>query len=37
LRHELAFTTWHSLTMSGIGRSDAAKLVTALVHAAATP
>jgi AcrR family transcriptional regulator len=37
LRHALAFTTWHSFTMSGIGRSDAAKLVTALVHAAATP
>jgi AcrR family transcriptional regulator len=37
LRHALAFSTWHSLTINGIGRSDAAKLVTALVEAAATP
>jgi AcrR family transcriptional regulator len=36
LRHALAFSTWHSLTTNGIGRSDAAKLVTALVEAAAT-
>jgi AcrR family transcriptional regulator len=34
LRHALAFSTWHSLTTTGIGRSDAAKLVTALVEAA---
>jgi len=34
LRHALAFSTWHSLTTNGIGRSDAAKLVTALVEAA---
>jgi AcrR family transcriptional regulator len=37
LRHALAFSTWHSLTASGIGRSDAARLITALVEAAATP
>jgi AcrR family transcriptional regulator len=37
LRHALAFSTWHSLAANGIGRSDAAKLVTALVEAAATP
>jgi AcrR family transcriptional regulator len=36
LRHALAFSTWQSLTANGIGRSDAAKLVTALVEAAAT-
>jgi AcrR family transcriptional regulator len=35
LRHALAFSTWHSLTANGIGRSDAAKLTTALVEAAA--
>jgi hypothetical protein len=35
LRHALAFSTWHSLTTNGIGRSDAAKLSTALVEAAA--
>jgi AcrR family transcriptional regulator len=35
LRHALAFSTWHSLTAHGIGRSDAAKLTTALVEAAA--
>jgi AcrR family transcriptional regulator len=34
LRHALAFSTWHSLTTNGIGRSDAAKLITALVEAA---
>ena len=37
LRHALAFSTWHSLTASGITRGDAAMLVTALVEAAATP
>jgi AcrR family transcriptional regulator len=37
LRHALAFSTWHSLTNNGIKRSDAAKLVTALVEAAAAP
>jgi AcrR family transcriptional regulator len=37
LRHGLAFPTWHSLTTNGIGRADAAKLITALVEAAATP
>jgi AcrR family transcriptional regulator len=37
LRHALAFSTWHSLTTNGIGRSDAARLVTALVEAAAAP
>jgi AcrR family transcriptional regulator len=37
LRHALAFSTWRSLTTSGIGRSDAGKLVAALVEAAATP
>jgi AcrR family transcriptional regulator len=34
LRHALAFSTWHSLTTNGIGRSDAARLLTALVEAA---
>jgi AcrR family transcriptional regulator len=33
LRHALAFSTWHSLSTNGIGRSDAAKLVTALIEA----
>ncbi len=37
LRHALAFSTWHSLASNGVGRSDAAKLVTALVGAAAIP
>jgi AcrR family transcriptional regulator len=37
LRHALAFSTWRSLTTNGIGRSDAAKLTTALIEAAATP
>ncbi len=37
LRHALAFSTWRSLSTNGIGRSDAAKLVTALVEGAATP
>jgi AcrR family transcriptional regulator len=34
LRHALAFSTWRSLSTNGIGRSDAARLVTALVEAA---
>src|SRR5687768_795124 len=34
LRHALAFSTWRSLVTNGIGRSDAAKLITALVEAA---
>ena len=34
LRHALAFSTWQSLTSNDIGRSDATKLVTALVEAA---
>ena len=34
LRHALAFSTWRSLTASGIGRADAAALVIALVDAA---
>ncbi|HZN90540.1 MAG TPA: hypothetical protein VFB44_16295 [Thermoleophilaceae bacterium] len=34
MRHALAFSTWHSLATGGIGRSDAARLVTALVEAA---
>jgi hypothetical protein len=37
LRHALAFSTWHSLTTNGMSRSDAVKLVIALVEAAATP
>ena len=37
LRHALAYSTWHSLTTNGIGRSDAARLVTALVEAASAP
>ncbi len=37
LRHTLAFSTWNSLTTNGITRPDAAKLVTALVDAAAAP
>jgi AcrR family transcriptional regulator len=35
LRHALAFSTWHSLSINGIGRSDATRLVTALVDSAA--
>jgi AcrR family transcriptional regulator len=35
LRHVLAFSTWRSLSANGIGRSDAVKLSTALVEAAA--
>ena len=37
LHHALAFSTWQSLTSSGIARADAATLVTALVEAAARP
>jgi AcrR family transcriptional regulator len=37
VRHALAFSTWRSLSTNGIGRSDAVKLITALVEAAATP
>ncbi len=37
LRHALAFSTWHSLTASGISRAHAGMLVTALVEAATTP
>ena len=33
LRHALAFSTWQSLTAAGVGRADAATLVTALVEA----
>ena len=35
VRHALAFSTWRSLWSNGIGRSDAVKLVTALVERAA--
>jgi len=35
LRHALAFSTWRSLSASGISRADAAVLVTALVESAA--
>jgi len=35
LRHALAFSTWRSLSTGGIGRPDAAKLMTALVEGAA--
>ncbi len=35
LRHALAFSTWRSLSTNGIGRSDAAKLMTAVVETAA--
>jgi AcrR family transcriptional regulator len=34
LRHALAFSTWRSLSAGGVDRSDAVKLVTALVAAA---
>jgi hypothetical protein len=33
LRHALAFSTWRSLTINDIGRSDAARLAAALVEA----
>jgi AcrR family transcriptional regulator len=36
-RHALAFSTWRSLCTNGVGRSDAVKLMAALVEAAATP
>jgi AcrR family transcriptional regulator len=35
LRHGLAFSTWHSLSINGIEQEDAVKLVTALVETAA--
>ena len=35
LRHALAFSTWRSLATNGIARSDAVKLITELVEAAA--
>jgi len=35
LRHALAFSTWRSLSTNGIGRSEAVKLITALVEGAA--
>jgi AcrR family transcriptional regulator len=34
LRHALAFSTWRSLSINGIGRSHAVGLITALVEAA---
>ena len=37
LRHALAFSTWRSLSTNGIGRSEAAKLMTALVEDAGAP
>ena len=37
LRHAVAFSTWRSLSTNGIGRAEAAKLVTALVEGAAVP
>ncbi len=37
VRHALAFSTWRSLSADGVGRSDAAKLVTALVVEADAP
>jgi AcrR family transcriptional regulator len=33
LRHALAFPTWRSLSTNGIGRTDATRLITALVEA----
>ena len=35
LRHALAFSTWRSLSASGIGRRDATRLITAFVERAA--
>jgi AcrR family transcriptional regulator len=35
LRHATAFSTWRSLSEGGVGRSDAARLTSALVKAAA--
>jgi AcrR family transcriptional regulator len=37
VRHAVAFSTWRSLTGTGIGRSDAAALMAALVESAAVP
>jgi len=37
MRHAVAFSTWRSLATNGITRTHAAKLVTALVEAAAAP
>jgi AcrR family transcriptional regulator len=37
LRHVLAFSTWHSLAVNGVERSEAIRLSVALVEAAATP
>jgi AcrR family transcriptional regulator len=37
LRHALGFSTWRSLVGNGVRRSDAVKLSTALVEAAAAP
>jgi AcrR family transcriptional regulator len=34
LRHALAFSTWRSLSANGMGRADAAKLMSALVEGA---
>jgi len=36
LRHALTFSTWRSVSISGIGRPDAVKLIAALVEAAAS-
>jgi AcrR family transcriptional regulator len=35
VRHGVAFSTWRSLTANGVSRSDAVRLVSALVEAAA--
>ena len=37
LRHALAFSTWQSLTSSGVARTEAAMLAAAVVEAAANP
>ena len=37
VRHALAFSTWRSLSTNGVERTDAVKLATALVEAAANP
>jgi AcrR family transcriptional regulator len=37
VRHALAFSTWHSLAVNGVGRADAVRLVAALVEEAAAP
>jgi AcrR family transcriptional regulator len=36
VRHAIAFSTWRSLSANGVGRPDAAKLMTALVDDAAS-